>query len=183
MSIAQYEENTRALFDAFRRNYGMISIKITIAWYSEAFCNKESRKEINNWCGPLQEDIYFKFMMNRAAISSQVDSLLIAMRYDFDKLLQPDSIFMRKHVAELFTNQYGVIKWPKQFVIICDLCIDTSHNTPISQHALRVYMMDLDISRSIYISRLHLRMPDQYLLPTITDGMARYLRGHIKSRM
>lgn len=183
MSIAQFEENTRVLFDAFRRNNGVIYIRIAIAWYDEISGNKKQQKVINNWCGPLQEDIYTKLISNPAIICSQINSLLIAKGYDFNKLLQPDSIFMRKHVIEMFTDQYGTINRPKQFVIICYLDIEVRDGSIISQHALRVYMMNLDTSRGNYVASIHSQMPDHYLLPIMTDSMAIHLRGHFKSRI
>lgn len=183
MSIIQFEENTRALFDTFRRNNGVIYIRITIAWYDEIYSTKKQQKVISKSCGPLQEDIYIKYIKKPANICSQVNSLLVAMGYDFNKLLQPNSIFMRKHVIEMFTDQYGAISLPRQFAIMCYLDIDERDGLSISQHALRVYMMNLDIVRGNYVARIHSQMPDHYLLPIMTDSMALYLRGHFKSRM
>ena len=189
MSIAQYEENTRALFDAFRRNYGIIFVKVSIAWYDEIKGAKERRQVINEWCSPLRKDIYNKIIMDRNTISAQVESLLRTMGYNFDKFLQPNSMFIKRHVAKIFKDQLNCVKWPKQFAVICELVIDEHRNKAIrrivhpAEYFLRAYMLTLNTGTGNYTSSICAQLPDRLLLPIITESMAKYLRGLYKSKM
>ena len=188
MSDAQYEENTRALFDLYRHNHGMMYVDISIAWYDGMPGSRERRHKLDEWCAPIQDKVYCKIMMNRAAISSQVDYLLQAVGYDFNEMLRPNSVFMKHHIAEVFKDQFNSVKWPIEFGIICELVIDEQpaiirNMIGSSKYLLRVYMMTLHTNKGIYIPHMYSQMPDSKLLPTLTYSMTKYLRGYHQSRM
>lgn len=188
MSNAQYEENTRALFGMYRRNYGMMYIDISVAWYDGMPGSRERRHKLDEWCAPIRSEIYSKIIINRAAISRQVDYLMQVAGYDFNELLRPGSVFMKHHIAEVFKDQFNCVKWPTKFAIICELVIDEQpavirNMMGSSRYLLRSYMMTLDTNTGNYIPNMCAQMPDSRLLPTITNSMAKYLRGYYKSRM